>query len=202
MSSLEDRIKEKRSAKFYSQHIECASEKEIGQIACAPTCFKMCLEYFKIKPKMSVLEMFKHGVLNNAKVGAGFKHDFIASEFGRVGLRVSRYDNYKKYINSDDALEKLKIELDFIDGIKNNLDDGGLVMNSEYMPRKSENPEIETRGSHFCIITHYSVDEYDDLNGFYINDPNFESEIEGKNRWYSLDDFLLNSRKLAIFINK
>jgi len=201
MSSLEDRKKSKAGVPFYSQHRECFGEELVGNIACAPTCFKMCLEFFRIFPKMSVLEMYKYGLLMKGKTGAGFKHDFIVEEFKRAGLIVDRFDKYGEYKREESEINKIKIELEFIDAIKKCLDNKGVIMNSEYMPRKSENKDEETRGSHFCVITNYSIDENGDLDGFYLNDPNFKFENEGKNRWYSLNDFLLNSRKLAIIIN-
>ncbi len=109
MSSLERRKQERRDVSFFSQHTECGNEVEIGKIACAPTCFKMCLEFFKIKPKMSVLDMFKYGISKGGKVGAGFRHDFIVREFERAGLCVKRYDKYGEYRKAENEIERPEV---------------------------------------------------------------------------------------------
>jgi hypothetical protein len=110
MSSFEDRRKNKVGVPFYSQHKECLGEELVGNIACAPTCFKMCLEFFRIFPKMSVLEMYKYGLQMKGKTEAGFKHDFIVEEFKRTGLSVRRFDKYGEYKREDSEVNKIKID--------------------------------------------------------------------------------------------
>ncbi len=179
---------------FYSQYSE--DIENIWQTkACAIVCVKMVLDYFEIKTGINGL--IKEGLLISKELEKRNRaHDGYTEQYGWghellvILLRNNNTSSYRQEFKNADSSENL---LDFgINKIINNIKAGLPVLIS--LAKDINNPKTS---GHMVVVS--GIDEG---KGFYINDPEAKTEIDGKNKFVDISDFKKSWKKLAIFVEK
>lgn len=181
---------------YYSQFdgITMLEWKEKG---CAPTCLKMCMDFYLEKNKKiapTIDDLIKEGETIGAYLeNIGWKHDGLVRVAHNHGVpayaeefRSVEVDVLNKTF-SDNPLQGDLIDIG-IQRIRNSLDRGTPVIVS-----------IQNHvGSHQVVVTGYE-DNLGSTTGFYISDPDNRNS-EKKSVFMPMTDFLAIWRKFAIFV--
>lgn len=164
---------------------------------CAPTCLKMCMDFYAEKNKLqipSIDNLIKEGEVIGAYVEKpGWRHDGLirlAHNYG-VPAYSEEFRSMQVNVNSKTFSESM---------FQRNLIDIGVQRIREAIDR--EVPVIvsvsKPNSSHQIVVIGYE-DNLGSTTGFYINDPdNRNSERRGT--FMPLNEFLNVWRKFAIFV--
>lgn len=179
---------------FYSQYSE--DIENVWQTkACAIVCIKMVLNYFGIKTETK--DLIKEGFLiskelekrNRAHDGYteqyGWGHELLVIILRNKGA-ISYRQEFKNADNSGGLLEF------GINKIISNIKKGLPVLVS--LAKDINNPKTS---GHMVVVS--GIDEE---KGFYINDPEAKTEVDGKDKFVDISDFKKSWKKLAIFVEK
>jgi len=161
---------------YYSQFLD-VEDKEWMPRACGMACVKMILDFYKIKnPDLDIL--IKKGNEDGGYSKSGWLHDYFVHLFEEYGLSAMREEKMKNY---DSIIENLKNNKPVI------------VSGIKYIFGQTK--------FHMVVLTGLE-EENGNVTGFYYHDPESTNREFAQNIFVSIDIFLRDWRKMAIFVEK
>ncbi len=179
---------------FYSQYSEDV-EKNWQTKACAVVCVKMVLGYFGIETETR--DLINEGLFISKELEKRNRtHDGYTEQYGWghellvILFRNNSTSSYRQEFKSKDNLD-IFLESG-INKIIDNIKAGLPVLVS--LAKDINNPKTS---GHMVVVS--GIDEG---KGFFINDPEAKTEIDGGNKFVDISDFKKSWEKLAIFVEK
>lgn len=183
---------------FYSQYSEDIEHVWQSKV-CALVCVKMVLEYFGIKSEIK--DLIEEGLLiSNELEKRNRFYDGYTKQYGwghELLVLIIRNKNVLSYRQEFKNKDNSEIFLDCgINKIIQNIKVDLPVFVS--IAKDINNPKTS---GHMFVIS--GIEEVNGIiTGFYINDPEAKTEMEGKNKFMDIFDFKKGWKKLAIFVEK
>lgn len=143
--------------------LKYGKETIIATSGCGPTCIAMVYNYFKKDKNINPKTICDFSVSNNYYI------DNVGTKSTLIGEGIKKLGLNSKLININ------------LDSMKKSLDEGNILI---ALVKEGH----FTTGGHFIVIRNY-----DDMNNFYINDPN---SIENSKRAWSYSILLNETRNL------
>ncbi|MGB8815621.1 MAG: C39 family peptidase [Minisyncoccia bacterium] len=183
---------------FYSQYSEEVTE-EWQSRACAILCLKMVIGF--LDKKVDAMDIIKEGlIISNDLSKKGRPQSGYTKEFGwghdlLVMLLCNRQVfAYKQEFKSfDNGLTENESPIKFgINKIVKNIKEKFPVIIS--LAKDITNPRLS---GHMVVVSGFE-EKNGILSGFYINDPEKKTEMDGKDIFVNIEDFVKSWKKLAI----
>jgi uncharacterized protein YvpB len=184
---------------FFSQYSQDITKEWQSKI-CAILCVKMTLDFFG--KKVNATDLIKEGLIisddlskkgkpqNGYTKKFGWGHDSLLMLLRNRGI-VAYEQEFKSF--TDGLLENNSLVKFGIKKILDNIKKGFPVIVS--IAKNTDNRRL----SGHMVIAYGYEEKNGILSGFYINDPEYKTELEGKNIFVKKEDFIKNWKKLAIF---
>jgi len=178
---------------FFSQYSKDITE-EWQSRACAISCLKMILDFYN--KKNDPMDLIKEGLIISEDLAIkGRSVSGYTKEFGwGHDLLVILLANQSIPAYRQEFKGKNNILMSFgIEKIKKCIENKKPVLIS--MAKDIRNPALT---GHIVIVFGFEEKE-GVLSGFYINDPEKKTELEGEDIFVKIEDFIIGWKKLAIF---
>ncbi|MFA6338817.1 MAG: C39 family peptidase [Candidatus Paceibacterota bacterium] len=182
---------------YYSQLLD-VKDKEWQSRSCGIVCLKMAFDFLSPNSTPSVDELIKEGLYIGGHGPQGWIHDSLVILAHNHG-----FNSYKQEFKSlkVDIENKKTDEGEFQEKF---LNDGVLKIKNSIKENTPVLVSIIRQGrpdSHMVLVVGFEENK-GELSGFNYYDPNSLNKEEGANKFFTIEDFKNNWRRLAIFVGK